>query len=790
VVSLLTVLNHLTQVSMPRGSNTQTRTFNYNSGTTVLGFLQSASNPENGTVTYTYGNNLLATKTDAKGQQLIYGYDGYNRLISVSLAATYTCHPPPQSCNPPPPTVLRTYYYDTNPLDNTGFSQNILGRLAAVQYPAQSGVQMNDMYSYTGTGTTGTGLPAAKRLQVNQTVEYTNNNNQRENSPVTVNLNATYTYNDEGEMTAVTYPSTGFSTAPVAGGSYEYTYDSMYRLGGMTTSSGSTVVNNVSYNAANQLLTMSYGLAETRSYNVLNQLTNITVGSTENLTYNYPTGSNIGKVSSMYNAVSGETVTYAYDSLNRLLTASGSGWGEQYGFDGFGNLLSKTVVTSGSGPSLSQTVNPASNQINGYPYDANGNTSAIYNNGLTYDLGYDPENRLVGVTQSSNNTNLGTYYYDTQNRRIWIWAGAKDSLGNTTSYTVNMYTPGGQKLGAYLFVPGTTTQNSLDVAMINVTLSSSDQYFGSRRLAVIDQLGSAGNNGTSLGTYYPWGEVKGSTNPQNTWGFATYWQDSVSGLDYAHNRYYNNAYGRFMTPDPYQATASSPSDPKNPQSWNRYAYVAGDPVNSNDPTGQLEPFCDPDYGCEDGGGDVSWGPCNTIYVDGFQQPNPCYFLPVFFAPQPKPTQPAPYLAGFELVGDCYDRSANAFGQAGGAAVDDLTFQPITQYGTAYQGPLTITETNQVIKGNTTSINSTWIVSGGETFTDNISSGGQSAFQELESYFVNGSKTPETIDWFYGGVYAVLGVYATPSTVIINGTVPVNKNGSPHYCDQPTSIQNK
>jgi hypothetical protein len=55
----------------------------------------------------------------------------------------------------------------------------------------------------------------------------------------------------------------------------------------------------------------------------------------------------------MYNAISGETVTYTYDSLNRLLTANGSGWGQQYGYDGFGNLLSKTV-TAGSGPSLSR----------------------------------------------------------------------------------------------------------------------------------------------------------------------------------------------------------------------------------------------------------------------------------------------------------------------------------------------------------------------------------------------------------------------------------------------------
>jgi RHS repeat-associated protein len=47
------------------------------------------------------------------------------------------------------------------------------------------------------------------------------------------------------------------------------------------------------------------------------------------------------------------------------------------------------------------------------------------------------------------------------------------------------------------------------------------------------------------------------------------------------NRYYSNAYGRFMTPD----VSRSCGGPSNPQSWNHYAYTAGDPVNRNDPAG-------------------------------------------------------------------------------------------------------------------------------------------------------------------------------------------------------------
>lgn len=59
------------------------------------------------------------------------------------------------------------------------------------------------------------------------------------------------------------------------------------------------------------------------------------------------------------------------------------------------------------------------------------------------------------------------------------------------------------------------------------------------------------------------------------------------------NRYYSNAYGRFMTPDPYQETGGGPGDPDNPQSWNHYAYVLGDPVNWLDPQGLFQecPAC-------------------------------------------------------------------------------------------------------------------------------------------------------------------------------------------------------
>lgn len=99
-------------------------------------------------------------------------------------------------------------------------------------------------------------------------------------------------------------------------------------------------------------------------------------------TYPYPTGTNNGTISSMSDSISGETVTYAYDSLKRLVSASGTiqqtlQWDQSYVFDHFGNLLQKNIVGGIlQQPSTQLTVNTANNwitSVSGLSYDANGN---------------------------------------------------------------------------------------------------------------------------------------------------------------------------------------------------------------------------------------------------------------------------------------------------------------------------------------------------------------------------------------------------------------------------------
>ena len=305
----------------------------------------------------------------------------------------------------------------------------------------------------------------------------------------------------------------------------------MDRPTGLKDQNSNTDVSNVQYNAANQLLSINrFGAGETRSYNDRNQMTNVTVtgAGSMNIAYTFPAGTNNGKISSQTDAISGETVTYQYDSLNRLLSASGSGWGDTYGYDGFGNLLSKTGT--GTAPVLSQSVNAATNQIVGATYDANGNQTS----GIHGTAAYDAENRIVLANSVS-------YAYDSRNKRIW---SATVSGGNLIQ-TVYFYGVDGQLLGTY------PIGNAGNQGQVMVDFGPSlTVYFGSKRVGLIsstgvqtafvqDRLGSSGK-------YYPYGEARG-TVPQDAVGFATYTNDSATGLEYADQRYYANNFGRFMT---------------------------------------------------------------------------------------------------------------------------------------------------------------------------------------------------------------------------------------------------
>jgi YD repeat-containing protein len=177
------------------------------------------------------------------------------------------------------------------------------------------------------------------------------------------------------------------------------------------------IIASASYGPANELLSMTAGSCygnwggESRTYNAMKQLTALSSNGVS-LQYNYSSSQNNGKITSQYDTVSGETVAYTYDSLNRLATAaatSGGTWSQGYTYDGFGNL---TAVTGTAAASYTYTT--STNQ--GYCADANGNASQVTCAGTYYGNTYDVENRIV-----ETGTGDGPYFYSYApgNKRVW-----------------------------------------------------------------------------------------------------------------------------------------------------------------------------------------------------------------------------------------------------------------------------------------------------------------------------------------------------------------------------------
>jgi RHS repeat-associated protein len=310
-------------------------------------------------------------------------------------------------------------------------------------------------------------------------------------------------------------------------------------------------------------------------------------GTALSLSYSYFANGNVNVETNGRD--NGRSVTYTYDALDRVSTAtsqatSGSDcWGQSFGYDRYANLTTINV-TQCTAPMLSLSVN-TNNQItsSGFTYDAAGDLTG---DGV-YTYSWNAEQHL-------NSAANVTYTYDGDLQRV-----------EKSSGTLYWYCAVCGNVLAESDLSGDITS---EYALFNKQrIARRDVSSGNVYYIFADRLGSYRTLTDSTGhvqgesDYYPFGaeRVISSTVTDN-FRFAGMEWDSEDELNHTLYRKYTPAQGRWETPDPQRGCVNFP------QGQNGYTYVMDHPTALVDPLG-LMTRKPPPPGEGDGDGDGDGG---------------------------------------------------------------------------------------------------------------------------------------------------------------------------------------
>lgn len=272
-------------------------------------------------------------------------------------------------------------------------------------------------------------------------------------------------------------------------------------------------------------------------------------------------------------------------------------WKQEYSYDRYGNRLNVNDLTGDHSLSISDTNNRIT--TTGVTYDLAGNVTTDTNGNI---YTYDAENRMITAMTSQG---MAKYFYDGSGKRIEKMAIDPSFDPMTPVITRYVYDGSGRLAAEYQgnttpIINQPTKEYVYGAAGMQVVIEPNEtdpdkqiQYLTSDHLGSPRVITDAMGNVISRRDFFPFGEEmlnnEGARN--NIFGFpaldnikqhfATYERDIETGLDFAQARYFSSMQGRFLSPDPFDGSAKVES----PQTWNRYAYVENNPINSNDPTG-------------------------------------------------------------------------------------------------------------------------------------------------------------------------------------------------------------
>jgi RHS repeat-associated protein len=332
----------------------------------------------------------------------------------------------------------------------------------------------------------------------------------------------------------------------------------------------------------------THSQTDSYTYDAANRLTSLQAPNQALINYGYDNDDRLTSITQ-----GSASIAFAYDHASRRISGTTPSGSWAYGYDAASELTS-IGYTGYSGASLGTLT---------YGYGLDGSVTSRSGSLFTSVLpaavtsaAYNAGNRLTSrVTSAGTQTPVwdanGSLTSDGVNSITWDARNRMTGIGSQASFVYDAFgrrisvTKNGQAAIGYIYSGDDViqeTQSGSVLAAMLTGLGIDERYVRAGELVFTDLLGStvALSNGATIQTSYaydPYGvTTSAGAATTNTYQFTGRENDgTTAGLMYYRARYYNPAWGRFVSEDPIGVAGGV----------NLYGYVQEQPTGWRDPSG-------------------------------------------------------------------------------------------------------------------------------------------------------------------------------------------------------------